>query len=154
MSRSLWSSLVVSSALVFACAPTTLRSGFPAGRTAPGYDGKWHSSFVFGLVDGGERYDLAQICPKGWSEVRADMSFVQGVILVLSVFVYAPSRVTIVCANTGDGPPAPEGAGPLPPFEWVTTRPKGPSAGGSRRVPGPLVRASHPLSDSPDGGRE
>jgi hypothetical protein len=123
---------IVTAALAVACAPTTVRSGLPAGRTPVDYDGKWHSSFVFGAVDSGERYDLASICPNGWSEVRTDMSFVQGVILVASAFIYAPSRVTVVCADAGDGPRRPEGAGPLPPFEWVATRPKGPNAGGAR----------------------
>ena len=146
--------VILATALVAsACAPTTIRSGIPAGSPAPGYDGRWHSSFLFGTVEGSDPIDLATLCPSGWSEVRTDMSFVQGMLLVLSLFFYAPSRVTVVCADTGHGPKLPPGEGVLPPFEWLPARGRGPLSGGSRNVRSTAGNARLAPRGAPDAGQ-
>lgn len=81
------------------CATTTVRSGEAPGRAAPGYDERWHPGFLFGTVRGKARYDLSRVCPNGWAEIRvaADpFTFLAG---ALTLFVYSPSRVTVVCAR-------------------------------------------------------
>ena len=45
------------------CATTTLRSGEPPGKTASGYDERWHPGFLFGTVRGVQAYDLSRACP-------------------------------------------------------------------------------------------
>lgn len=89
------------------CASTTLRSGKPPGAVAPNYDERWHPSFLFGLVALRESYDLSRICRHGWSEVRLHPDPFTALAGLLTLFVYSPSRLTIVCAGpNGSAPPA------------------------------------------------
>lgn len=89
------------------CASTTLRSGKPPGAVAPDYDERWHPSFLFGLVAFREKYDLSRICRDGWAEVRLHPDPFTALAGLLTLFVYSPSRLTIVCAGpSGSTPPA------------------------------------------------
>lgn len=80
------------------CASTTLRSGKPPGEVPAGYDERWHPSFLFGLVPLHESYDLSQICRGGWAEVRVSADPFTALSGLLTLFVYSPSRLTVVCA--------------------------------------------------------
>lgn len=104
------------------CANTTLRSGKPPGEVAPNYDERWHGALFFGLVATHERYDLSQICRQGWSEVRMQPDPFTALAGVLTLFVYTPSRLTIICAADGSAPPT-VGSYPSP------TRSKSPRQG-------------------------
>jgi hypothetical protein len=99
------------------CAATTVRSGRPPLDLAPGYDERWHSAFLWGVVPAGAPYDMAKICPSGWAQVtvaRDPFTLLAG---VLTLFIYSPSRVSIVCALPG-GPRLPplEGYAPNEPL--------------------------------------
>ena len=85
--------------MLISCATTTLRSGEPAGRTAAGIDEKWHASFLFGTVRGIERYDLRAACPHGWAEIRVEPDPFTLLAGAVTLFLYSPSRVTVVCAR-------------------------------------------------------
>lgn len=85
--------------LLVGCATSTLRSGEPPGRTAPGLDEKWHASFLFGTVRGTQRYDLAEACPQGWAEIRVEPDPFTLLAGAATLFFYSPSRVTVVCAR-------------------------------------------------------
>jgi len=88
-------------AVTAGCAATTVRSGLPPGSTAAGYDDRWHAAFLFGVIPGSDPYDLGRICPKGWSQVtvsRDPFTLLSGLI---TLFIYSPSRVTIVCGAPG-----------------------------------------------------
>ena len=94
------------------CAATVVRSGKPPLDLAPGYDDRWHSAFLWGVVPADGPYDLAKICPDGWSQVtvaRDPFTLLAGAV---TLFIYSPSRLSIVCAVPG-GPA-------LPPFEGYT----------------------------------
>jgi hypothetical protein len=94
-------------ALSFGCTGTSLRSGAPPGKTAAGYRKRWHGAFLFGAVRTQADYRLSQICPSGWAEVRIGPDEFTILASLLTLFVYSPSRVTIVCAAAeGAGPPA------------------------------------------------
>jgi hypothetical protein len=83
------------------CAATTVRSGRPPGNAAKGFDERWHPAFLFGTIPGSEPYDLTRICPEGWSQVtvtRDPFTLLSGLI---TLFIYSPSRVTIVCSVPG-----------------------------------------------------
>jgi hypothetical protein len=83
------------------CAATTIRSGRPPGNAAPGYDERWHPAFLFGTIPGADPYDLAHICPNGWSQVtvaRDPFTLLSGLV---TLFIYSPSRITIVCSVPG-----------------------------------------------------
>ncbi|HYQ14875.1 MAG TPA: hypothetical protein VEQ58_03935 [Polyangiaceae bacterium] len=81
------------------CATTTLRSGEPPGRTAAGYDERWHGGFLFGTVRDVDGYQLGQVCPKGWAEIRVEADPFTILAGMLTLFMYSPSRVTVVCAR-------------------------------------------------------
>ncbi|HEY8943806.1 MAG TPA: hypothetical protein VIM73_06080 [Polyangiaceae bacterium] len=103
--RSLSAALVALAAS--GCGATVVRSGLPPGKTAPGFDERWHAAFLFGAVPYTHRYDLEAICPEGWSELRLgadEFTFAAG---LLTAFLYSPSRVTIICAAVGDPAPPP-----------------------------------------------
>ncbi len=93
----LMTALVVWSAV--GCATTTLRSGEAPGKTAAGYDERWHPGFLFGTVSGVGRYDLARVCPSGWSEIRVENDPFTYLAGAVTLFMYSPSRVTVVCAR-------------------------------------------------------
>lgn len=81
------------------CAATTLRSGEPPGKTAPGMDEKWHPGFLFWTIRGVERYDLGRACPHGWAEIRVEPDPFTLLAGAATLFVYSPSRLTVVCAR-------------------------------------------------------
>lgn len=81
------------------CASTTLRSGEPPGRTAAGFDQRWHASFLFGTVRGTRRYELSRACPNGWAEIRVEPDPFTLLAGLITLFIYSPSRVTVVCAR-------------------------------------------------------
>lgn len=81
------------------CATTTLRSGEPPGKTANGFDERWHPGFLFGTVRGVGRYDLRRACPQGWAEIRVEPDPFTLLAGVVTLFFYSPSRVTVVCAK-------------------------------------------------------
>jgi hypothetical protein len=85
--------------LLSGCASSTLRSGEPPGRTAAGLNEKWHAAFLFGTARGLERYDLAQACPHGWAEIRVEPDPFTILAGAMTLFIYSPSRVTVVCAR-------------------------------------------------------
>ena len=87
------------------CASTTLRSGKPPGYVAASYDERWHPAFLFGLVPFHEGYDLSKICSGGWSEVRIRPDPFTALAGLLTLFVYSPSRLTIVCAAVDSAAP-------------------------------------------------
>ncbi len=81
------------------CATTTLRSGEPPGKTAPGYDERWHPAYVFGTVSGVGTSDLARLCPNGWAEIRVEPDPFTILAGAITLFIYSPSRLTVVCAR-------------------------------------------------------
>lgn len=99
------------------CAATTVNSGRPPQDVAPGYEERWHSAFFWGLVPAGTPYELGAICPNGWSQVtvaRDPFTLLAG---MLTLFVYSPSRITIVCAmKAGPALPPPSGYAPGDPL--------------------------------------
>jgi hypothetical protein len=80
------------------CATTTVRSGRPPLDAAAGYDERWSSALFWGVIAAQDPYDLARICPDGWSEVTVGRDPFTLLIGLSTLFIYSPSRVTIVCA--------------------------------------------------------
>ena len=85
--------------MLVGCAQTTLRSGEPPGKTAAGYDERWHPGFLFGTVREVDAYDLGRVCPKGWAEIRVEADPFTVLAGLFTLFLYSPSRVTVVCAR-------------------------------------------------------
>ncbi|MFZ5894078.1 MAG: hypothetical protein ACOY0T_23660 [Myxococcota bacterium] len=84
------------------CASTRVYSGKPPGETASGYDARWHAAFFFGGVALHDDYQLDEICPEGWSEVKVEPDALTFLASLGTLFIYMPSRLTVVCA-AGEG---------------------------------------------------
>jgi hypothetical protein len=99
--------------LVTGCTVTTVRSGLPPADPAPGFNDRWHVAFLFGTVEASGPYELGQICPRGWSEIRMSQdpfTFLAGAV---TLFIYSPSRLDIICAaHTAREEPPTEGYSP------------------------------------------
>jgi hypothetical protein len=95
------------------CATTTVRSGRPPLDVAAGYDERWNPAFLWGVIPGHDPYDLARICPRGWSQVTVGRDPFTMLVGLSTLFIYSPSRVTVVCAAPiGSRPPPAEGYAP------------------------------------------
>lgn len=99
-----------------ACSGTVLRTGLPAGVPAKEYDARWHDSFLFGTVEPDEAEPLEKICPHGWSEVRVRASFPAALVQWVTLGIYTPSNVTVVCAAPDSVYIGAPGETPLPPL--------------------------------------
>ena len=82
--------------LTTSCYSTTIRSGRPALPSSETW--YWHHAFVFGLVESSGPYRLDSICPEGWSEFHAEMTSFHGLLRIVTLGLYAPAKVTVVCA--------------------------------------------------------
>jgi hypothetical protein len=92
---------VMSSAIALGgCYSTTLRSGLPAGETKMEVDEHWHSGFVGGTQEASGPYDVSELCPQGWSEIKTETSFANGLVELMSLHIYNPQTITVTCAKT------------------------------------------------------
>ena len=102
------------------CYEATVRSGLPPSQTPARTFEHWQHAFVFGLLDASGPYRLDRLCPDGWAEVTVETSAAGGFLTLVTLGIYSPQNVTVVCALPGargthewryEGPPA---EGPLP----------------------------------------
>ncbi len=90
---------IVCLASLSACYTTTVRTGAPPGATPLEAREHWHSGFVAGIADASGPYDLQRLCPGGWSEVRTETSFWNGLVQMFTSGLYNPQTTTVVCAG-------------------------------------------------------
>jgi hypothetical protein len=81
-------------------------SGLPPGTAPKGYEHRWHVSYLFGTTEGTKPYDLARLCPTGWSELVVAPDVFTTLAGIITLYLYTPNRVTIVCAERPTEPPA------------------------------------------------
>lgn len=95
------------------CFRTTVRSGHPPSDPAEGFEQRWHSGWLGGAVEASGPHDLARACPNGWAQIETKTDASQGLVTLLTLGIYAPQTVTVVCAaprsKTPLAPPAPKG---------------------------------------------
>jgi hypothetical protein len=96
------------------CAGVTVRSGKAPGQTAPAYEERWHSTFLYGALAGERPYDLSQICSAGWAEIHVYPDAFTSLVGLVTLFIYSPSRITIVCAAEHVDIPPPLRTFPVP----------------------------------------
>jgi hypothetical protein len=104
--------LVLIGALASAgCFTTTVRSGQPPAEAPAGWQQRWHSGWLLGAIEASGPHDLAEACPHGWSQIDTSTDPSQALITLLTLGVYAPQTVTVVCAahpGQRNSPPAPK----------------------------------------------
>jgi len=80
------------------CYTTTVSSGKPAAEAPLEADQHWHLGFLGGTEEASGPYDLDKICPNGWSEIRTETSFANGLVEFMSMHIYSPQTVDVKCA--------------------------------------------------------
>ncbi|MFO0570657.1 MAG: hypothetical protein U0263_33785 [Polyangiaceae bacterium] len=132
MRRAAW---LVLGVLVSGCFRTVVRTGQPPDRVPDGYDEKWHSGWIAGLVEASGPHELDRLCREGTAEVRTSTDPLQSLLTYVTTTIYSPQSVTVVCAPPG-APPAPSPSGPgSSPLSSSTAYP--PSASGFPPPPPP-----------------
>ncbi len=95
------------------CFRSTVRSGQPPGDPAESLEDRWHSGWLGGAVEASGPHDLARACPHGWSQIDTKTDASQGLITLLTLTLYSPQTVTVVCAAPRSkrplAPPPPKG---------------------------------------------
>ena len=71
----------------------TVGAGAPEGQQI--YK-KWHSHYLFGLI-GDKNVDVTTLCPSGNATVKDQHSFVNQIIQFLTIGIYGPTTVTVLC---------------------------------------------------------
>ncbi|MDH3206790.1 MAG: Bor family protein [Gemmatimonadota bacterium] len=84
-----------------ACYEHTYTVGLGAPTGAVVYE-EWHNHWLGGLI--GERnIDVALLCPSGNATIHNEQSFLNGLVEGLTVGIYAPTTVKILCRSGGSG---------------------------------------------------
>ncbi|HEX9618818.1 MAG TPA: hypothetical protein VF989_01720 [Polyangiaceae bacterium] len=84
--------------LLAGCFRAKVRSGLPPHRVAPSEDYAWHHGFLFGLIEASAAPDLERICASGWSEISTELDPLTAAATLVTLGLYSPQRVTVVCA--------------------------------------------------------
>jgi hypothetical protein len=110
--------LALGALLLPGCFTTSVYSGKPGVPASIEYDEKWHHGVAWGIAELSGPYDLEEVCPNGWSEIKTETSFVNGFVDVVTRGIYAPQTVTVRCAvpatPAAPSPPAPPSPAALP----------------------------------------
>jgi hypothetical protein len=61
---------------------------------------------LFGLVTQQAGLELSRVCPNGWAQLEEQGDLLTGIATIATLGLYAPRRVTVVCAD-GTVPPRP-----------------------------------------------
>jgi hypothetical protein len=86
-------------ACLCSCVRTTIRSGLAPGLAPEGWTDRWHHTFLFGLDEVPGPIAPEQVCPHGWAQIDTALDPMQSAIAALTLGVYTPSTVTVVCAD-------------------------------------------------------
>jgi len=81
------------------CLQHTFSIGAGAPESSDQVYKNWHHHWLFGLIrsEHQEQLDLADYCPSGNATLHEETSFVNGLVDVLTWFIYSPTTVTILC---------------------------------------------------------
>jgi hypothetical protein len=59
----------------------------------------WHHHWLFGLIRPKmqEQVDIDKLCPTGNAVIYQEVSFANGIVDILTAFIYSPTTVTVTC---------------------------------------------------------
>jgi hypothetical protein len=91
--------LIVIVAVACVCATSCWKHTYTVGAGAP--EGqqvykKWHHHFIFGLI-GDKTVDVTTLCASGNATVKDQHSFVNQIIQALTLGIYGPTTVRVLC---------------------------------------------------------
>jgi hypothetical protein len=80
------------------CLRTTIRSGKLPGDAPYQWEARWHHAFFLGQYERSSPIAPNKICPKGWAQIDSELDPLQTAIAIVTLGVYTPSTVSVVCA--------------------------------------------------------
>jgi hypothetical protein len=89
--------LIVAGLFAVGCMRTTFRSGRMPGDAPTDWNHRWHHSFLFGQLECPGAIEPSRACPLGWAELELEQDPLQTTVSLLTLGVYTPSTVTVVC---------------------------------------------------------
>ena len=90
--------LAAFAALSAGCYKTTIvNNGAAPGASPLEYTDKWNHNAVIGLANFSGPQDAAKGCPGGWSAVQTKQGFIAGLVGSVTLNLYAPQELTILC---------------------------------------------------------
>lgn len=98
--------LAFAALLLPGCFTTSIYSGKPGVPASIEYDEKWHHGVAWGMAELSGPYNLEQVCPSGWSELKTEASFANGFVDAATSGIYSPQTVTVRCAAPAAASPA------------------------------------------------
>ena len=100
VSRALgWLALASIVVICTGCYHTIVETGLEPGVTA--YDEQWETAWLIGLIPA--EVDAREVCGGPWARVETQQSFLNGLVSLLTLGIYSPHEVTIVCAAGQSG---------------------------------------------------
>jgi hypothetical protein len=96
------------------CLRTTLRSGKLPGDAAYAWEHRWHHAFFLGQFEGSRPIAPERICPQGWAQIDSELDPLQTAIALITLGIYTPSTVSVICEANERPPLSEENLGPLP----------------------------------------
>lgn len=84
------------------CFHQVFSTGLPAGTT--GVTQSWHPTFIFGLV-AAKPIDVRTVCPSGVAIASTRMTFANGLVGGLTLGIFTPHEVKVVCASSSASVP-------------------------------------------------
>ena len=78
----------------------TIGLGAPAGVLV--HD-EWRHHWLGGLIDPNSELALSEVCPSGNATIESEMTFLNGLVGVVTSGIYAPTTVRVRCADTQAG---------------------------------------------------
>lgn len=89
------------------CWHTVVDTGLNPGPV--GYEEGWETSWLFALVP--THVDATGVCQGPWAQVETQQSFGNGLVSILTLGIYTPHEVRVVCAAGSAGATAPGSSG-------------------------------------------
>lgn len=78
------------------CYHATIETGLPPGTQK--IEKPWASSWVYGLVPP-QTVETASRCPNGVAKVETQISFLNGLVALITLAIYTPMTIVVTCAG-------------------------------------------------------
>ncbi len=79
------------------CYHATIETGLPPGNQT--LEKPWASGWVIGLVPP-STVETASRCPNGVARVETKVSFLNGLVAMITMWIYTPMAIQVTCAST------------------------------------------------------
>jgi hypothetical protein len=96
------------------CLRTTIRSGKMPGDAAYRWENRWHHAFFLGQYEQSGPIEPLRLCPQGWAQLDSELDPLQTAIAIVTLGVYTPSTISVICEADERAPRLNDPSGPSP----------------------------------------